>query len=74
VSIDGSTTPAVQILLSPREAARALSISPRLLWQLTHDGKIVATRLGRSVRYSVASLQALVAAHTSQPGAGGTGE
>lgn len=32
-----STSP---LALRPREAAKALGISPRLLWQLTKDGRI----------------------------------
>lgn len=50
------------LALRPREAARALGISPRLLWQLTHDGHIPCVRVGtgkrRTVLYPTASLQA----------------
>jgi excisionase family DNA binding protein len=57
------TTQSVQSLaLRPREAAKALAISPRLLWQLTHDGHIPCVRVGkgkrRSVLYPTADLQA----------------
>lgn len=57
------TTQSVQSLaLRPREAAKALGISPRLLWQLTHDGVIPCVRVGsgkrRTVLYPTASLQA----------------
>jgi excisionase family DNA binding protein len=48
--------------LRPREAAKALGVSPRLLWQLTHDGHIPCVRVGsgkrRTVLYPVASLEA----------------
>jgi hypothetical protein len=50
------------LALRPRETATALSISPRLLWQLTHDGHIPCLRVGsgkrRTVLYSIADLQA----------------
>jgi len=46
----------------PRDAAKALGISPRHLWQLTHDGHIPCVRLGtgkrKTVLYPVADLQA----------------
>jgi excisionase family DNA binding protein len=53
---------ATQILaLRPRDAAKALGISPRLLWQLTHDGQIPCVRVGsgkrRTVLYPTADLQ-----------------
>ncbi|MFO1007729.1 MAG: helix-turn-helix domain-containing protein [Planctomycetaceae bacterium] len=50
------------IAYRPREAARVLGISERLLWQLTHDGHIPCVRLGagkrRAILYPVAELQA----------------
>jgi excisionase family DNA binding protein len=50
------------LALRPRAAAKALGISPRLLWQLTHDGKIPCVRVGsgkrRTVLYPLADLQA----------------
>ena len=52
--------PAVRLLLTPNEAARALSVSPRTLWSLTHDGKIPFVRIGRLVRYSPGDLQAWI--------------
>jgi excisionase family DNA binding protein len=49
------------LALRPREAAKALGISPRLLWQLTKDGHIPCVRVGsgkrRTVLYPVASLE-----------------
>ncbi len=46
----------------PREAAKSLGISPRLLWQLTHDGVIPCVRVGsgkrRTVLYPTADLNA----------------
>lgn len=50
------------LALRPSEAAKALGISPRHLWQMTHDGHIPCVRLGkgkrRTVLYSRAALQA----------------
>lgn len=50
------------LVLRPRDAAKALAISPRLLWQLTKDGQIPCVRVGsgarKSVLYPVAELQA----------------
>lgn len=50
-------SPVVQLLLSPRDAAKALSISERTLWSLTRAGRLPCIRLGRLVRYGVASLR-----------------
>ncbi len=57
------------MLVTPREASRLLSISERALWTLTDSGTIPVVRLGRSVRYSVAALQArIVALQTTKTG------
>lgn len=52
----------IHLALRPREAARSLSISPRLLWQLTKDGHIPCVRVGsgkrQTVLYPLADLQA----------------
>jgi excisionase family DNA binding protein len=54
-----STSP---LAYRPREAAKALNISPRLLWQLTKDGHIPSVRVGtgkrKTVLYPVAVLEA----------------
>jgi excisionase family DNA binding protein len=42
---------AEQLLLTAPEAAKALAISERTVWQLTKDGELPVVRLGRSVRY-----------------------
>jgi excisionase family DNA binding protein len=53
------------LALRSREAAKALGISPRLLWQLTKDGHIPCVRVGngkrRSILYPLAELQAWLA-------------
>ena len=50
------------LAMRPRDAAKALGISPRLLWQLTHDGHIPCMRIGtgkrRTVLYPTAQLLA----------------
>lgn len=62
------------LALRPREAARALGISPRLLWQLTHDGHIPCVRVGNGSRritlYPVTDLQAWLKRHAA-PSEGG---
>lgn len=66
------TTPIVSppLSLRPREAAKALSISERLLWQLTKDRLIHCVRVGsgkrKTVLYSVAELQAWLALQTQK--------
>jgi excisionase family DNA binding protein len=58
------TTASVPSLLAlrPREAAKALGISPRLLWQWTKDGHVRCVRVGngkrKTVLYAVADLRA----------------
>jgi excisionase family DNA binding protein len=57
------------LALRPREAAKALGISPRHLWQLTRDGLIPCVRVGsgtrKTVLYSVAQLQSWLACEAS---------
>jgi DNA binding domain, excisionase family len=54
-------TPAIAPLgVSVKDAAKALSISERTLWQLTKDGKIPSVRAGKRVVYSVDALKAFV--------------
>jgi hypothetical protein len=56
-----------QLLLTPRAAAAALSISERKLWAMTHPrGTVPVLRLGRSIRYSPDALRAWIIAQ--QPG------
>ena len=45
------------LLLSPNQAAEALAISPRKLWDMTASGEVPSIRIGRSVRYSVDDLR-----------------
>lgn len=49
-------TPPVKLLLTAREAAVALAISTRKLWELTVSRQIAVVRLGRCVRYDPSDL------------------
>lgn len=40
------------MLLTPKQAAEALAISPRKLWSMTASGEVPHIRIGRAVRYS----------------------
>ncbi|MBW3597508.1 MAG: helix-turn-helix domain-containing protein [Planctomycetes bacterium] len=55
-----SSPHATKLLLTPPEAAKALAVSPRKLWQLTADKKIPSLKLGRLVRYPLADLTAWI--------------
>lgn len=48
------------LLVTADEAAQLLSVSPRTLWSLTHEGVVPCVRLGRSVRYSLETLRAVI--------------
>jgi hypothetical protein len=49
------------LLLTAREAARALRVSPRTLWAMTAPrGPVPCVRLGRRLHYAPADLAALV--------------
>lgn len=50
----------VRLLLTPPEAAKALSVSTRTLWSLTNSGEIGHVKIGRLVRYSLDDLQAFI--------------
>lgn len=56
-----------KLLLTPREAARALSISERTLYNYTAAGKIKATWLSpQTKRYRPADLQAFIDAAAAE--------
>lgn len=48
------------LLLNARNAARALSISERLLWTKTKSREIPCVRIGKRVLYSPADLEAWI--------------
>jgi excisionase family DNA binding protein len=58
------------LALRPREAAKALGISARHLWQLTKDGHIPCVRVGsgarKTVLYPVADLQTWLTRQAAQ--------
>lgn len=56
ISAGDSESPPV-LALRPREAARVLGISERLLWSLTNRGEIPHLKLGRATLYPVDQLQ-----------------
>jgi excisionase family DNA binding protein len=60
LSLLSSPEPDKPLLLTAREAAKALRISERKLWQMTKDGKVRCIRLGRAVRYAWSDLLGLV--------------
>ena len=45
------------LAMRPREAAKALGISERLLWEWTDRGVMPHIRLGKAILYPVDSLQ-----------------
>ncbi len=65
--------PPTALALRPREAAKALGISERMLWSLTAPrGRIQSVRVGSCVLYPVTGLQAWLdrqAQATSEGGA-----
>lgn len=50
----------VKLLLTPRQAAAALQLSERTLWELTHRGEIPRLKIGASVRYDLRDLQSWI--------------
>lgn len=60
------------LALRPREAAKALGISTRLLWQLTKDGHVPCVRVGngkrKTILYPLADLQAWLSQQAAKGG------
>ena len=52
-----------RLLLTEREAARRLNVSRGTLFNLRHAGKVGYVPVGRGVRYTVAQLEAWIAAN-----------
>lgn len=48
------------LLINTRDAARALSISTRKLWELTNCREIPSVRIGRRVLYDPSDLRAWI--------------
>ena len=55
-----STNEAVPLLLSPREAAKALSVCEKTLWTITQKGDIPVIKIGRLVRYPIEGLKSWI--------------
>ncbi|GMU83702.1 MAG: hypothetical protein AMXMBFR47_35720 [Planctomycetota bacterium] len=49
--------PAPPLALRPKDAAKVLGISPRLLWSLTNRNEIPHVRLGRALLYPINELR-----------------
>lgn len=45
------------LALRPRDAAKALGVSERLLWEWTHRGDVPHVRIGRTILYPVDALR-----------------
>lgn len=54
---NASSNEAAPLLLSPREAAKALSICEKTLWTITQKGEIPVIKIGRLVRYPLEGLK-----------------
>ena len=48
------------LLLSPRDAAKALSVCEKTLWTITQKGDIPVIKIGRLVRYPVEGLRSWI--------------
>lgn len=60
-----STSALTMLLLTTKQAAKALAISERTLWELTRRGEIRRIKIGASVRYDPRDLQAWIDAKKS---------
>lgn len=65
---DEHTETVQPLALRPREAAKALGISERLLWSKTNCGEIPHVRVGRSVLYPVEQLRQWLAGQAKKNG------
>ncbi len=52
-----SDAPTPCLALRPREAAVALGVSERLLWDWTHRGVVPHVRIGKAILYPVDALR-----------------
>ncbi|MEW4452749.1 helix-turn-helix domain-containing protein [Bremerella sp. JC817] len=60
----------VPLLISPREAAKLLSVSQRKLWAMTFEDEpaLPHLKMGRLVRYSMTELQRWIEAQQQKGG------
>ena len=54
------------LLWTSRQAAKALAISERKLWDLTDQGAIPCIRIGRAVRYDPADIRRWIEAQKNR--------
>jgi excisionase family DNA binding protein len=59
------TTSVVALALKPRDAAKALGISERLLWSWTNQGKIPCVRVGKRIIYPTQQLREWLASQVA---------
>jgi excisionase family DNA binding protein len=65
--LPGGTPSIAPLLMTAREAAKALAVCEKTLWSMTVPrGPLPSVRLGRSVRYAVADLHAFVYAQAER--------
>lgn len=55
------------LLLTAKEAAKALSICERTLYGLSKRGELRVVRIGRAVRYSIADLETWIKKSSENP-------
>ncbi len=72
---DGQTTKTIEtvrdvptLALRPKDAARAIGISERLLWTQTNMGLIPCVRIGQAVLYPVEVLRTWLADQAGKTG------
>ena len=51
---------AERLLLTERDAARALAVSPRTVWSLADSGQLPVVRIGRAKRYDLRDIESLI--------------
>ena len=54
--VEAPAVSTVNLLVTPRDAAKALCICQKTLWSLTKRGDLPVVRIGRAVRYDDADL------------------
>lgn len=56
----GNTPTPAKLLLTPREAAAAMSVCEKTLYTLTRRGELPAIYIGSAKRYSIEDIQAFI--------------
>jgi excisionase family DNA binding protein len=65
--MNGSTQETIPVLaLTPRQAARALNVCEKTLYNLTRAGEIPVLRVGRLVRYDPEDLRRWIRSRTER--------